>query len=806
MIGHYLSTALRNFCRHKLTTTINIVGLALGLACFIGAYGTVVSLNSGDRYSPRADRMYVIETRNLWFVSSSPVPIAKHLRAFLPTLEVGRLEPRGQSTVSIGERVATVQIASAEPEVLDILDFRRVQFSNGKPLANPGTVVLTTDAAQRLFGTTQVLGRTLRLDRLIDVVIGGVIEKPHQPSHIGTAPGTSFDIELLVPPATLFALQTAAANGTPPNEVPETEQWRRASGMTYVLLPADGSVTVAQLNDALSRMPAPKVGEAAFQLAFRAIPVSHLRLSELDSHLFHDRALSLSPLLLGIGIAVLLIACVNHTNLTAAQVLARSHEVGLRRVLGASRSQILASHLLEACCQVVVALSLALVLLALAQPLVETATEIDIISPLLTNARFWIGAVVAALIAGLCIGAYPALAIAGRLPARMLQSQPRGRSVAPAGNAMVGLQFAVASALGIGLIVVLAQNAELRANGLKPEEDQVLVLDVPPTLARATLRHELLRDPSIKAVSGFSDLPWADSGGISSYSRRPGGSAVSAVTPAVDEDFERALGLTVLAGRAFDRARDEREPSDRTRPQPAILDEQLATELGWLNPSDAVGQLLYGDSVTEVIGVVRHRSFRIRTLGEGRANLYRLYPAGSGNVIVRLDRRAVGAALAHVDATFRTLAPDQEIRRRFMDEFFERAYGEYRRISVIVTALTTLALTIAVMGIFGMSLFLARRRTHEIGIRKTLGANSARIVAMLLAQFVRPVIIANVIAWPVAGLFAGRYLQTFVDPISLTLTPFVLSLLATLVVAAIAVGSHAVKAAHVRPAEVLRHE
>jgi putative ABC transport system permease protein len=333
------------------------------------------------------------------------------------------------------------------------------------------------------------------------------------------------------------------------------------------------------------------------------------------------------------------------------------------------------------------------------------------------------------------------------------------------------------------------------------------------------LRAELERLPQVKGVTAMGQAPWSDSVNLNLLSRSPEETTSPQTTfqNNVGYDFFRTLDIPVLAGRAFDREHNDLPPQAPPGDDPPtvnlVVDRVLAAQLGFKSPAEAVDQAIYFPGVLgeraqqfRVIGVVESRPLFLRGLG-ATSNAYRL-EAGTGmqNVIVRLAADDIAGGVAAAEAVWRRLAPQAPFQRRFMDELFNENFETYARVNQVFTGLAAFAFVISVIGLLGMAVQVAARRTHEIGVRKSVGARKTQIVWMLLRDFSKPVIVANLIAWPLGYVAAQAYLNVFIQRISVTPVPFVASLAIVVAIAWVAVASQALRAARANPATVLRFE
>jgi putative ABC transport system permease protein len=484
----------------------------------------------------------------------------------------------------------------------------------------------------------------------------------------------------------------------------------------------------------------------------------------------------------------------------------------------------MAQYLTEAGLLTVTALVIAIVAIRLAAPALHDAVGIDLRLVLRESARFW--ALLAALVLGVTLlgGAYPAFVLSRVPPVEALRI---GRSrVGPrfAGTLLVGVQFTAASFLLIVVLVMQAQNRELERTGLGSTRDPVIVTQNAPAFSGIDsnlLLSELARLPQVTGVAEVGDTPWSSNVNLVGIARTPdeANAMVTVYLNSVGYDYFTVLEMALLGGRAFDREHgDDLAPPnffDSTRTVSVVADESLVKELGFARPQDAVDKTVYlPEKMTRafgapaqpmrIIGVVADKPLHFRGAGS-TANLY-LLRTGLNLQLVRVKASDVSGGLAAIDALWRRIGPQTSSNRKFMDDLFNQNYENFARISAVFVGLSFLAVVISVTGLFGMAIQVASRRVHEIGVRKSAGARTEQIVLMLLKHFSKPVLVANLLAWPLAYLAAQQYLGIFIHRISLTPIPFVLSLAVALAIAWLSVGSQALRAARVSPATVLRSD
>jgi putative ABC transport system permease protein len=387
------------------------------------------------------------------------------------------------------------------------------------------------------------------------------------------------------------------------------------------------------------------------------------------------------------------------------------------------------------------------------------------------------------------------------------------------------MQFGSASFLLIAMIVMYAQNRQLKqaaftniSNTLVSISNNVGAAGVDYEL----LRSELQRLPQVQAVTASEQVPWIIFGRQESASRSRDANAqkVPILSNRVHHDFFSTLRIPLLAGRVFDRehATDDASRSAAQSASTAtnvVIDRAFAEQQGWLQPGEALGKTLYvfdADSPTSlpvprtVIGVVETRAMTIMSPFGATATLYSLAPVVANSPIIRISTTDVAATLKQIESAWNRLAPSVALKMRFADELLNDSSRSFETITTVFSGVAALALLISILGLIGMSMHVIGRRQHEIGVRKTLGASVRSIVQLLLTDFSKPVIVANIIAWPLAFIVMQVYLSVFTERTSLSITPFIASLVITVLIAWLAVAAQATRAARMNPATVLRSE
>jgi putative ABC transport system permease protein len=440
---------------------------------------------------------------------------------------------------------------------------------------------------------------------------------------------------------------------------------------------------------------------------------------------------------------------------------------------------------------------------------------------MLTSGRSWTGAILLLCVITLAAGFYPAFFLSKVRPIAAVRA---GQARAPSrwvSSVLVGTQFASASFLLIAVLVMSAHNTHMKHMALGDQSEVLVALKNNVGVSQVnmdSLRTELLRQPNVKAVTSYHVVPWGYATGILRIARsaEDTGRARLSATNLVEHDFFSTLNMKLLAGRIFDRE----HATDVTlwkaqSPASVVIDRALAEQQGWIDPQQAIGKTLYlrGAALNRgvlprplnIIGVVEGKALGVLGLG-ATSNVYFLASASAAYPIIKISASDVAATLASIDSTWARLAPNVAVDRKLSGELLDSTYAIFERVTRAITALSLLAVLSALFGLIGMSIHIVGRRTHEIGVRKTLGASVGRITWLLLKDFSKPVIIANVIAWPLAFVAMRLYLSIFVDHAALSFVPFVSSIVVTLLIAWLAVAAQTIRAARVKPAAVLRYE
>ncbi len=804
MFQNAFKTTLRNFRKHKGYSFLNIAGLSVGLAAFILILLFVQYEFRYERHHANAKRIYrlVIEQNlgdRVFLASSSPVPLAEALHRELPEVEeFARFFAPGRAVVARGDRrFSEDDVCFADPGALKMFSYPLLKGNPASALADNSSVVITESMAKKYFGAEEPLGQTLSLDAVVkfDVKVTGVIG-----DH---------------PPTTDFAPQILVSMGTIRTLMPDADgffnNWVSQQIRSYILLPSKHDISEMEAKAMTVFRPHFTEGDRRV-VRLEQLARAHLNPVATDG----GRDSRTLMIFLGCGVLVLLTACINFMNLATARSASRAKEVGLRKVVGAVRGQLVRQFIGESLIYALVSLAAGLAIAILFIPLLNRLTGQFVSTADLGRSGAVPILLSVTVLTGLVAGSYPALYLSGLRPVRVLG----GRLGDSGGGALfrrilVVAQFTISVILIISTMIFGRQLRYIHDRPLGFDKDQMLVLRAPsgPVVRDLEpLKTALLQDPRVLGVSGSQQLPSS----IRMYNNvtwegAAPGERIELSFNRIDYDFLGTYGIELAAGRNF----SPRFPTDAQSgddPQSArgvILNEEAARRMGWTDPIGRQVVQIFGDEriYLTVVGVVKDFHFSSLRSAIRPMNFF-LSPSINRYVSVKLREGDLRETLGFVESTWKRLYPELPFESFFLDTVFDRLYRSEERQRQLFGVLSVLAVFIACLGLFGLAAYAAERRTKEIGVRKVLGASTPGIVRLLSGEFTRWVLAANLLAWPVAYLAMRRWLQGFAYRIDLSseLGWFVLAALLSVIIAWLTVGFQAVKAATANPVRSLRYE
>ncbi|GAB3809191.1 ABC transporter permease [Spirosoma humi] len=815
MIRTYVKIAWRNLMQRKGYSALTIFGLALGLAVSLLSILYVTDELHYDCYNEKADRIYRINSDisfslNALHTATSPTPMGQTLKRDFPEVEQAtRLGKHGSRVITshvVKSNHAIIRekgVLYADSTVFDVFTLPMLAGNPTKALAEPQSVVITESMAKKYFNTTDALNRVLTFDDNDVRRVTGVIQDIPAQSH--------FQADFLLP---LHELNDAKVN-----------KWGNHMFTTYVLLrPGTNPKTVeakferilqTYVDPALRRFFNTSLAEsrkAGNDFRYSLMPLTDIHLhSDRDGELSPNNSIAYVYLFLLIALFILLIAVFNFINLTTARSAKRAREVGVRKVAGSTRTELVLQFLSESILTTFFALLAGLGLVYFLLPTVNSLAAKNIPFSQLISPSSILYLAVGSGAVGILAGLYPALYLSSFKPITALTGKvwvmPGRQSLR---NYLVLFQFSLSVLLIIGTLLINQQMQYIQTKKLGFNKEQVVVINTAQSTEQevTTFKQEMLRSPAIKTgtVSGFLPVTsnrWSDMW-------YPGNEtdpkqSVGMQEWQVDPDYIATLGMHLLMGRNFAAGR----MADK---QAVLINESAAKRFGYSNP---IGKSIHktgGEKLT-IIGVVKDFHYEsLRNTIEPVGLVLDATPLGGhiepylANVSFRLNTADVASALAAMEKTWKQIAPDRPFTYSFLSDDFDAMYRAEQRTEHLFMAFAALAILIACLGLFGLSAFAAEQRQKEIGVRKVLGASIPGIVTLLSKDFLKPVLLAIVIASPIAWWATHTWLQDFAYKIDISWWVFVLAGFIAIAIALLTVSFQSIKAALMNPVKSLRSE
>ncbi|MFP6807998.1 MAG: ABC transporter permease [Pseudomonadales bacterium] len=826
MFSNYLISSLRSLKRQKLFTAINVSGLAIGLAACTLIILFVQHEFSYDMQYRDIDRLYRIEAS-----AHIPGQDTNESPAFFGATydllpgdfeeieSVARLQLRG-GTIIKGDSSTLETFATVDPEFLTMFDFPVIEGALEGALDDPLSIVLTEEMAIKHLGQSPWTGRTLIVNETIEreMKVAAVIE---------TLPGnTHLDIDMLVPVSQLV-FDAASIDGRS-----DLTRWNGLLFNVYIKLKEGRSITGLNngINDWVDRYFPPEiqalVGIKGSELFTpRIMPVRDIHmLSPVRFDMKSPGSLSTIYSFSGIAFLMLLIACINFMNLATAASTLRAKEVALRKVMGANRRQLFVQFEIESVLLSLIALFFALVIIELILPSFSNYTERQLSSSMLADPVIMLSIISLTLTIGILSGFHPAYLMSRLYPAQVLQSNKSG----VAGNTnlralLVLFQFTISAVLIIMTALIYIQTDYARTLNMGYDNDNVLsvagLFRLEEGNSAEAIRDEVSRIPGISQATLASFTP-GDGRNTGLSLKVPGiDDRVIIFYRSIYPEFFAQFAVEAIAGRLLDNAHPNdrtifiRDPQSRV-PQAinVVINETAVRKLGFSSPLNAVGQVYYRGAenqiVNTIVGVVPDIHFG-SPRSELDAEIYMFIPEEIRTLLVTYQGKKFEDINREIEDLLLRMLPKTQSRITHLQENIARQYREEEIQSTLLAMFSGLAVLIACMGLFGLASFTITRRTKEIGIRKVMGATSREIVMLLLTQFSKPVLIANILAWPLCWYAFNQWLDGFINRIDLV--PWFIAVVAlaatlTLLLAWGTIASHVIRVARSNPVFALRYE
>lgn len=789
MLLNYLKIAIRNLVRYKGFSFINIAGLAIGISCALFIALWVQDELSYDAFHADADRMYRVNSHlaasDTKAAVTSPA-LAEAIKQEIPGIDDAiRISMPFNSLMQAGDRkFEESRIHYADANFFRFFSFELVKGDPDQALAVPENIVLSEAMAMKYFGTIDVLGNTIRkVGENKDFTVSGVMRNSPHASHI------QFDF---IEPMSFLART---------NEEVRNNVWDSFVLYTYVKLDREVSASERTTFDnrisQLFHQHEKRFKGNLFMLPVRAIHFTPGLLADVPgiSDIQYLYIFSV------VGIFILIMACINFMSLATARSARRAKEVGLRKVAGAHRSQIVWQFLIESILITLVATVIAVTLTSAGLPYFNAFAGKNIVFSLADLSPVT-KLVAITLVTGILAGSYPALFLSGFIPARVLKGEFRsGASGTSFRNIMVTAQFCVSIMLLVGTVVVFQQMQFISNRNIGYDKENLLCIPLNGTLGSDAerLRSMLNSHTELNAYSFVSELPTNVVNAVASVQwegKDPGAAPLFTIIE-VDENFINIFKANLLSGRSF----SQEVKSDTSN----FMVNERALDVMGMKKDNALGQRisLYGREGT-IVGVLE--DFNFRPVHASIEPMILLRNSGYGMLVVRIEPHALKTSLSNLASICRTLNPEYPFTYSFVDQDLDNLYRSEQKLGRLFSLFAGLALFISCLGLYGLSAFLAERRTKEIGVRKVLGANVIGIAWQMSANFARPILVAGALALPLSWYAMNQWLGTFAYRIEMNWTVFTFAFLVSLVVAWLTVSYETLKAASANPVRSLRNE
>ena len=795
MMKKHLLIAWRNMRKDKIFSFINVSGLATGMMVCLMMFMYVVNQTSYDDYHKNKDRIHRVitdwgkEGSRMKFAGAMPA-VAPALSAEVPEVEAAariKQNPELLVRTTSGEAISEPRVFHADPAVFSIFDWTLLQGDPVSSLSQPFTVILTQTAARKYFDAADPMGRTLFIDDRPYNITGVLADHPSN---------THLNCEFLISYATVHSL----------GKYPDSPWMYWGDDLTYFLLRENAHVeTVSEKLNALMRGSTQSWFYEKMEL-----PIQPLSAIHWDNQTRGDMGPKGNRLyvtvFLAAAILILAIACFNFMNLSTSRSMERMKEIGVRKVVGAGRAQLIRQFLTESLLFTLVAVGLGVVVFEILNPVLYSYLDASIAFNAYHFKFLYAIVIGMVFLVGLLAGSYPAWFLSRFRPVDIFRhTTARFGRRASLRSALVVVQFAISIILIMGTIILKNQIEFMKNSDLGFDKENVILAYLPQGDDEAKakypiLKTEFMKNPNVTAVSGAYTVPGVNSQFQMTVGKKGAPPEEQMTIQAIpgDYDFVKAMGLKLASGRNFykDFALDADE---------SVLLNETAVQA--LDLKDPLGQklVLPGNRDVKVIGIVR--DFHVKSLHNSISPmLIYMNPQMYMLTVVKIKPENAEDTIAYLGAVWKDVLEVPDFSYRTMKAAYEGFYADEEKTNRLVSLFTVLALFISCLGLFGLTSFMTERRVKEIGIRKVLGASVGGITGLFSKQFAKWVLLSNFIAWPVAWLLLGRWLDNFAYRIPLTPMPFVLSGAAALLIAMATVSILSVKAALADPVTSLRYE
>ncbi len=810
MLRSYIKIAFRNLMKYKFISGINLFGLTIGLTCCLLILAYIINELSFDKYNDNVNNIYRVErtflnpetgAKSLELGSIAP-PFAPYLLTdFKEIQKLTRLLSNGRTSFKYGNKMFNeLNVYFADENLFDVFKVNVLKGDPAKALSDPHSVMLSEEVAKKYFSSEDPINKMVRLDNSVNCKITGVYKAFPPNAHLHPAVMVSFN-----------TLRDSAVYG----EENLRTNWGNNSFLTYIVLPGnyDPKKMEAQF-PAFQNRHIPKDSDASkirpsdySVLNLKKLTDIHLK-SHTDYEAEENGDIKRVYIFSAIALFIMLIACINYMNLSTARSVLRAKEIGVRKVVGAGRPELIAQFLSESVLMAWMATILAFLLTWLILPGLNKLSGQQLTINILLNWQMLSVIFLVPFIIGIASGIYPALFLSAFQPIKVLKGfMKTGGANISFRKVLVIVQFSISIILIIATGVVLQQLKYLQSKSLGYDKDHVVNLSYPAVLndSYEAFKTALLSNSNINTVARSSRIPTGrllDAMG----SQLNNGDAMAPAKADIkfvvtDEDFLPAYGIKTVAGRNFSKAYT-------TDTSSYLINVAAVKALGLKTNESALGRgFQYGGKNGRIIGVIN--DFHFESLHQRILPLVFFMPTSAGNyngISIKISGNNIKGALAHIEKTWKTFLPETPYEYTFLDSRFEKLYQSEQRQGTIFTVFSGIAIFIACLGLLGLSAFAISQRVKEIGIRKVLGANPGNIVGLLSKDFLKLVLIAAIIAFPVAWISMSKWLEDFAYRVDIAWWIFIASAICAALVAFVTISVQALKAANANPVKSLRTE
>lgn len=788
MIKNYLITTLRNLKRHPGYSFINIIGLSIGLACFILIALIIRAELNVDTFHERADRIFRV-TRLDEFngdstkVAITPAPLASALKRDYPEVEKAAcFDYYGDALVKYENKTIKQNFISfTEPDFFEIFSYTFLAGSPSSALSQPHSAVLTDEVAKKLFGTDDPIGKILHIREMPDVMVTAVI-KNHKDSHL------HFTI--------VFPFSLYREIGV------DIDTWNRYNYTTYIQLKenTNPAAFAANIKNALSRYTSP---ENELKLEIQPLKRIYLHSDyEYDVNTINIDILLVYVLGL-VAFFILLIACINFTNLTTARSSRRAKEVGLRKVVGAKKLQLVRQFLGESMLFTFISLLLAAVIVEFSLSLINRIQPFKSYAFLKSNdVILYLGLILVAVFTGFIAGGYPAFFLSRFQPAKVLKGtlmQSSGRALLR--KVLVISQFSFAILLILATLTVFRQMRFVQNQDLGYDKSNLLVCSLPKNMrsSYSALKADLLSNSSIYNVTSCLNLPtWeGPSYLLTDWEGRDSEKEIYMFEGSVDYDFFKTFNIPIIQGRAFSRE------FSMDKETALIVNEEALRVMEMQDPIGKKMDHYKQDGV--IIGVMK--DYHFATLRDQIGpQVLALDPETANFVVMKVNPENLAATKTWIKNLWNSYDPDQTFEVKLLDDILKEQYMPENIMGRFFNYATYLALLISCLGLFGLVAYSIEQRIREVGIRKVFGASTTDIFSLLSKEYLKLIAVSNIIAWPLGYLAMRMFLQNYAFRTSLGIDIFLMSAVAAFGIAFLTIFFQIFKASQANPVQILKYE